>query len=146
MFASFVLADDYRGLLDGFQHRVTAKLYGDEGYPSCTHIRQGESLVIDKRCLCVCCMFDGLQLIITDSVQDCWFLAALCAVAKTGQGFMMSHIRRTKGEGDVCHGAKPTSDRLLTQLHWVRLRSAKVGVRRELKSKFGYGILRAASG
>jgi uncharacterized membrane protein len=49
-----------------------------------------------------------LQLIITDSVQDCWFLAALCAVAKTGQGFMMSHIRRTKGEGDVAETAEFT--------------------------------------
>jgi hypothetical protein len=39
-----VLADDYAGLLHGMRlgepKAVTAKLYGDEGVPTCLHIDQ----------------------------------------------------------------------------------------------------------
>jgi hypothetical protein len=43
----------------------------------------------------------------------------------------MDHMRYNRGriaKVNWCHGAKPISDRLLTQLHLVRLCSAKVGV------------------
>jgi hypothetical protein len=40
-----------------------------------------------------------------------------------------SRIKLKVDSLEYCHGAKPTSDRLLTQLHWVWLCLAKVGVR-----------------